>query len=193
MRSAHNYSEILTTEYDKELFNDEFMLHSHLAVISHIQWLDQDLSFSFEAKLQRFAIVWRAHKDIRVIPILEKALIGGIIAPVLCVSVRNNSLELFLGSESPLVHDVEFNIAWSNVAYCDDGEQWSVTISKLRRFSHDASVYDEEHQRFVSTVVYCCGLGLDSFTYRSAVNEIWISCCLKEFHDIGHEHKPTGL
>lgn len=41
MRSVHNYSEILTTEYDKDLFNDKFVLHSHLAVISHIQWLDR--------------------------------------------------------------------------------------------------------------------------------------------------------
>lgn len=187
MRNLHNYSEIFITEYEEVFSISEFALAMNLTVLSNIQWLDRNLKYSTEAKLQRLAIIWRRHHDVRVIPMLEKALVRGILSPILCVSVRQESLELFLNAESKLEHDVNFNNAWSNVAYCENGEQWSVTVSKASNFlHHNVSSYDDYH-RLISTIVYCCGLGHDSFEYRVSINESWISHCLKEVHNIGHE------
>ncbi len=187
MRNLHNYSEIFITEYDEGFPTDEFVPEKNLTVFSNIQWLDQNLNYSTEAKLQRLAIIWRRHHDMRVIQMLEKALVRGILSPVLCVSVHQDSLELFLNAQSKLKHDVNFNNAWSNVAYCENGEQWSVTVSNASNFlHHNVSSYDVYH-RLISTIVYCCELGHDSFAYRVSIKESWISYCLKEFHNYGHE------
>lgn len=177
MKLQHCYSTVFTTEYDEPVPRLDIDGGCRLTVLSAIQWLDSQLRLMREAKLQRLAIIWAEYYDDRLMPVLESALIQGLLAPVLVVGVRQWSLNVVLRDDDPLLTDLDYINSWTNVSN-RECEQWFVTIGTVENCARNFIKADGDSiVQFMNAIFYNANIGLQSYAYRSFLVATEIGHC----------------
>jgi hypothetical protein len=106
---------------------------THYSVARVAEWRDALLRTTETALIHDFAIIWDEDHDERVIQVLEKLYLKGLLAPVLYAGERKGSLSLILdpsvtGADPRFLVDYEEQVA--DLA-APDGDAWSVEITLM--------------------------------------------------------------
>jgi len=173
---AFRYSTLFNTVHDQHEPTVDIGRGAHFSILSTAQWLDMQLIPMARAVVQRIAIIWDEGHDTRIIPMLEAALINGIISPVLFVGERKGSVTLMLDMGSPLIKDPEFIQAWQKICYGPDDDHWSLTIIGWGENTHPL-IHDEFHKAvaYLEMIDAQFKLGLWEYKYQCVLRDYWVS------------------
>lgn len=175
---TRKYSNYLSCLYDEPGPVGNLGRGTHYSVFRCVEWKEgferKDLP---TARAHDFAILWDEDHDDRIIEVLERLYIAGMLSPVLFVGERKGSLSLIYSADCFRNTDGEavamFMDDVSDLAFVGEGDSWVTTWGYFDRndlSNHDcASIIHADRQRVI--------------TYLSNIESLW---------SLGHKC-PDGL
>lgn len=126
-----NYSPLFHTLYDEKEPVGMLGRGTHYSVLSAVQWTDKrGISLRLPC-IQKFAVVWDEDHDIRVIDVIERAYMSGLIAPVLFIGERKACLSVVVDREtySQLQDNLDsYSKAWQEICSNVGEDVWSFEL-----------------------------------------------------------------
>lgn len=126
------YSSLFSVIHDEKEPVGNIGRGTHYSVLSCVQWADVNLMpyAPEDAEIQKFSVIWDEDHDERVIPVIERAYIKGLMAPVKFVGERKGSLTVIVDSDFwKLCGDKrEYRLAWQKVAGTVTDDWWNCEV-----------------------------------------------------------------
>jgi len=135
---------------------------THYSVARVPEWRNALLHGTNTAFIHRFAIIWDEDHDQRVVPVLEKLYLGGLLAPVLYAGERKGTLSLILDpsvkdSSARFVHLYE-KLAKELVT--PDEDYWPVEVALKGDGTRIIADADERVDTYLRNIDVLWSLGL---------------------------------
>lgn len=92
------YSSLFSTIYDENIPVGNLGRGTHYSVLRCTEWFDVIRSPLQEAQIHDFAVIWDEDHDTRVISVIEKLYIAGLLSPVQFIGERKGLLTLIVAS-----------------------------------------------------------------------------------------------
>lgn len=120
-----NYSRVLQVEYEQPINEDGGGAYT---VFNLIQPFKLDLRKSSKICIQTFAVLWNTQPDTRVIALIEKALIRGVLSPVKPLQTTEGILNIVYNCRFNLTEHPQFKEAWEDIAGCAFYDDWTAEL-----------------------------------------------------------------
>lgn len=160
MRNA--YSPYLRLLYDQEAPVGHLGRGTHYSVLRAPCWHGADLSPLPAGTLHDFAIIWDEDHDERIIEVIERMYLAGLLAPVLAIGERKGCLTVLVSDEAKArlgAGGLERYRALIQPLAEADGDVWSVDVSGFGPESGIISASDEEVELYLRSIDLLWRLG----------------------------------
>lgn len=140
------YSRYLHLLYDQNGPVGDFGRGAHYSIMRAVCWHAPDLAPLSEAVLHDFAIIWDEDHDERIVPVIEKIYVAGLLAPILAIGERKGCLSVLVADEAARGLDATRLQPYQNRLLPlgqVDGDSWSIDV---RRFGGESRIIDESDQ-----------------------------------------------
>lgn len=131
------YSTLLSCIYDEQEPIGNLGRGTHYSVLRSIEWLDVTRQRLPVPEIHDFAVVWDEDHDTRVIPVIERIYMAGLLSPIQFIGERKGGLTVivaarfyFAGSEN----ETElYRQAIEQATNLDNNDCWNVTLGSFDR------------------------------------------------------------
>ncbi|MBK5479414.1 hypothetical protein JFU04_25425 [Pseudomonas sp. TH21] len=126
-----NYSKFFHTEYDEQAPVGKIGRGSHYSVLSTLQLRDEHLNFLDETKVQRIGVIWDEDHDTRIIEVLERALVTGILSPVQFIGERKGGVTIIVDKNNAQAKGADFLRKWEKICMSVDCDSWAFNVETI--------------------------------------------------------------
>lgn len=126
-----NYSKFFHTEYDEQSPIGKIGRGAHYSVLSTLQQRDEHLNFMSESKIQRIGLIWDEDHDDRIIEVLERALVKGILSPVRFIGERKGGVTIIVDKNNAQARHPAFRKTWESICNSVDSDSWAFSIETI--------------------------------------------------------------
>jgi len=92
MSQIQSYSTLFSTIYDEQAPVGNLGRGTHYSVLRSVEWLDVERHPLTKPQIHDFSIVWDEDHDIRVVPVIEKLYMEGLLSPIQFIGERKGGL-----------------------------------------------------------------------------------------------------
>lgn len=146
---------------------------AHYSVFRVASWFDVERKRLSKAQTHDFAVIWDEDHDDRVLAVVEKIYVAGLLSPVQFIGERKGRLTVLvaakfwgsLGSESDFD---DYRRAIADLASDVGGDSWSVTLGMFDRARTDARA---PHQTDVAAIIQDDDYNV--VTYLRSIDILW--------------------
>lgn len=164
--SYQTYSLIFSTIYDQPAPISNYC-NLHYSILRSSEWLDVERNPLTKAEIHDFAVIWDADHDTRIIKMIEKLYVEGLLSPIQFIGEYKGDVTIILAAKYAFGQDInivkEYKNAITKIAENVENDHWNCNFG-----SYDRS--GPEHQCDFSDF-----LGLkhrDSFIYLKNIDMI---------------------
>lgn len=166
-----SYSPLFHTLHDEKEPVGMLGRGTHYSVLSAVQWADKHgISLRLPC-IQKLAVVWDEDHDIRVIDVIERAYMRGLIAPVLYIGERKACLSVVIDQEaySQLqVNLASYTKAWQEICSNVDEDVWSFELMTVD--DPDLGIImasTDKVATYLKNISNLWGLGINSYMHQA--------------------------
>ena len=99
MSTHEYYSTIFTTIYDQPESISDFSNGVHYSIMRAVEWLDVERNSLSAPEIHDFAILWDRDHDVRIINVIEKLYLTGLLSPIQFIGEHKGVLTIILASK----------------------------------------------------------------------------------------------
>ncbi|MCO7580244.1 MULTISPECIES: hypothetical protein [Pseudomonas chlororaphis group] len=131
-------------------------------VFKLIQPINLYLNFEPNISIQTLAVLWNDRIDTRIIAMIEKGLIQGLLSPVILLREAEGTLHILYNGLLNYCTQSRFENAWREIARDAWEDEWTADFI-LDSQTYSAQAGDSAFRSCVNEIVCCHGLGLREF------------------------------
>lgn len=153
------YSHVLQVEHEepKNVYGE-----GAYTVFTFIQPINLELNFEPRICIQSLAVIWNDRVDTRIIAMIEKGLIQGVLSPVKLLHESEGTLHIVYNGLLSHCAQSHFESSWREIARDAWGDEWTADFI-LDSQTHSGQVGDSAFRNYADDIVCCHGLGLVEF------------------------------
>lgn len=154
-----NYSKVLHIVHEEPM-ND--YAEGAYTVFSAIHCFNVNLTPEPRVFIQNLAVFWNDRVDIRIIGMIERGLIQGVLSPVKLLSVTKGTLNILYDSSISRNAQIRFEQTWSEIARKAWGEVWIASFISETQL-RDIDVRNTDFAIYADDIICSHGLGIGEF------------------------------
>ena len=161
------YFRFIETLYDEKRPVGNLGRGTHYSVFRSISWFDEKLLSGKEAKFHDFAVIWDEDHDDRVIGVVERMYIEGILSPVLFVGERKGMLAIIVSESFPNSKMEDFKAKVQEETDLTESDHWSTHVEKIS--SDEIGIIadsDEKVQLYLKNIISLWDIGIKSCVFK---------------------------
>ena len=172
MSEKSNYSTLFSCLHDEQASFGYVGRGTHYSVFRSVEWLDVERRQLAKPQIHDFAVIWDEDHDERVIEVVERIYMAGLLSPVQFIGERKGGLSIVLAARyycgsSDDYRGAEFTKQVSQIVSDIQGDSWNLEIGCFDR--HDISA--RGHQTELPSIIQ--DDDEISFTYLRNIDNLW--------------------
>ncbi|MDW8843638.1 hypothetical protein [Pseudomonas fluorescens] len=112
--------------------------------------------------IQNLAVFWNDRVDIRIIGMIQRGLIQGVLSPVKLLSVTEGTLNILYDSSISRTAQIRFEQTWSEIARKAWGDEWIASFISETQL-RDINVRNTDFAIYADDIICSHGLGVGEF------------------------------
>lgn len=166
------YSTIFSCLYDEQVPIGYVGRGTHYSVFRSVEWLDVERRQLSKPQIHDFAVIWDEDHDERVIDVIERIYMAGLLSPVQFIGERKGGLSIVLAAKyycgsSDDFRGAEFARLVGPLVSDVNGDSWNVELGCFDR--HDMSA--RGHQTELPSIIQ--DDDEVAFTYLKNIDNMW--------------------
>ncbi|MDH0302259.1 hypothetical protein D3C81_242190 [compost metagenome] len=121
-----------------------------------------DLQPGARVLIQKFAVLWNDCVDMRIVAMIERGLIQGVLPPLKLLGVTGSFLNVVYDSSINATAYMRFEQAWREIAYNAWGDSWVANFVRETQI-HDTNARDRSFCIDADGIIWGHGLGIWEF------------------------------
>ena len=170
MTQTPSYSTLFSCLHDEPGPVGRIGRGTHYSVFRSIEWLDVERAPLAKPQIHDFAVIWDEDHDERVIEVVEKIYMAGLLSPIQFIGERKGMLSIVLAAKFGCGHiGPEIDAYTSEIEGLSgaQGDEWSVEIGTFDR--HDTAA--NGHQTNLPGIVADDDEAV--FVYLKNIDRLW--------------------
>lgn len=154
-----NYSKVLHIVHEEPI-ND--YTEGAYTVFSATHCFNVNLTPEPRVFIQNLAVFWNDRVDIRIIGMIERGLIQGVLSPVKILSVTESTLNILYDSSISRNAQIRFEQTWSEIARKAWGDEWIASFISETQL-RDINLRTTDFATYADDIICSHGLGIEEF------------------------------
>ncbi|MCC2976244.1 hypothetical protein LK533_06095 [Sphingomonas sp. PL-96] len=172
MKQNQTYSTLFSCLHDEKEPIGYLGRGTHYSVFRSIEWLDVERRQLVKPQIHDFAVIWDEDHDERIINVVERIYMAGLLSPVQFIGERKGGLSIVLAARyycgsGDDYRGAEFAKLVSPIVSDVDGDSWNLELGCFDR--HDTSA--RGHQTELPSIIQ--DKDEVAFTYLKNIDNLW--------------------
>lgn len=166
------YSDFFTCLYDEPAPVGHLGRGAHYSVLRCAEWFDVERRPLPRAEVHDFAVIWDEDHDTRVIDVVERIYLEGLLSPVQFIGERKGTLTVIVAArfywnaEERVLEDFKRRVSDIAASSSVSGDSWTTEIG-----SFDRSPTYPPHQTYLAGLIQSTEHKID--TYVRNIDNLW--------------------
>jgi hypothetical protein len=172
MSEKSNYSTLFSCLHDEQAPVGHVGRGTHYSVFRSVEWLDVDRQQLASPQIHDFGVIWDEDHDERIIEVIERIYMAGLLSPVQFIGERKGGLSIVLAARyycgsSDDYRGAEFTKLVNPIVSDVQGDSWNLELGCFDR--HDISA--RGHQTELPSIIQ--DDDEVAFTYLKNIDNLW--------------------